>query len=70
METNRKIIVTLKESIRTGYHEMASCIYCDSIWADTMSSPQVVSYKIGETLLSLPIHNFLGSHLNENYKSE
>jgi len=70
METNRKIIITLKESIRIGYHEMASSIYCDAIWADTMSSPEVINYKIDGTFLSLPIHNYLGSHLNKDYKPE
>lgn len=67
MVTNRKIIITLKESILNGAGT-TNKIYCDAVWVDQLSSPQLVNYQVNGVYLNLPIHNFLGSHLNENYK--
>ena len=69
METNRKIIITLKEDILNG-NGTSNKIYCDSVVSDQMIQSHVVAYVIDDVWLYLPIHNFLGSHLNENFKPD
>lgn len=75
MVTNRKIIITLKDAVFTGGNDpvflnATNTIYCDSVWTDMISSPELIYYRIDNSSLSLPIHNFLGSHLNENFKPD
>ena len=69
MEINRKIIITLKEDILNG-NEAVNKIYCDSVVSDQIVQLQVIAYTIDKVWLYLPIHNFLGSHLNKDYKPE